>query len=144
MKCILFLCSGNYYRSRFAEEYFNHLADKLGSVWRADSKGLYQDLSFLQNIGSISTFTIKELERRGLLCKNHNRGPISVSDDDFSKYDHYVAMDKDEHYPMIERLFPHMDAAIEYWDIKDIGFEDPLSACERIVRNIEILIEKLV
>jgi protein-tyrosine phosphatase len=144
MKSLLFLCSGNYYRSRFAEEYFNHLTEKLGGAWRADSKGLYQDLSFLQNIGSISVFTIKEMEWRGLVCKNQDRYPESVSYDDFSKYDHCVAMDKNEHYPMIQRLFPHIDVAIEYWDIKDIDFEDPASACDRIVKNVQILFEKLV
>ena len=52
-------------------------------------------------------------------------------------------MDKDEHYPMIISLFPHCDVAIEYWDIKDIGFEDPISACGRIAENIDRLIEEL-
>lgn len=35
---VLFLCTGNYYRSRFAEIYFNALAAQRGSPWRADSR----------------------------------------------------------------------------------------------------------
>jgi protein-tyrosine-phosphatase len=37
---ILFLCTGNYYRSRFAEVLFNSVADKMGLPWRAASRGL--------------------------------------------------------------------------------------------------------
>ena len=38
MKQVLFLCSGNYYRSRFAEHLFNWLAAKVNLSWRADSE----------------------------------------------------------------------------------------------------------
>jgi protein-tyrosine-phosphatase len=34
---VLFLCTGNYYRSRYAEELFNHLARAEGLGWRAFS-----------------------------------------------------------------------------------------------------------
>jgi len=36
---VLFLCTGNYYRSRYAEELFNHLARAEGLSWRAISRG---------------------------------------------------------------------------------------------------------
>ena len=39
-KRVLFLCTGNYYRSRFAEILFNQLAPTRGLNWRADSRGL--------------------------------------------------------------------------------------------------------
>src|SRR5262245_59358254 len=39
MKKILFLCTGNYYRSRYAEEIFNHIAEQRGLAWRAFSRG---------------------------------------------------------------------------------------------------------
>jgi protein-tyrosine phosphatase len=38
-KLVLFLCTGNYYRSRYAEELFNHLARAEGIGWRAFSRG---------------------------------------------------------------------------------------------------------
>ena len=40
MSTVLFLCSANYYRSRFAEHFFNWLAEINGMPWRADSRGL--------------------------------------------------------------------------------------------------------
>ena len=50
---VLFLCTGNYYRSRFAEVLFNHLARERGSCWRAESLGL--DLAIgVNNVGPIS------------------------------------------------------------------------------------------
>jgi hypothetical protein len=39
-KIMLFLCTGNYYRSRFAELLFNHLAKQRGLDWQATSRGL--------------------------------------------------------------------------------------------------------
>ena len=38
-KFVLFLCTGNYYRSRFAESLFNSVAGKMGLPWRASSRG---------------------------------------------------------------------------------------------------------
>ena len=39
-KGVLFLCTGNYYRSRFAEILFNSVAGRMGLPWKAMSKGL--------------------------------------------------------------------------------------------------------
>ncbi len=39
-KTVLFLCTGNYYRSRFAEILFNSVAGNMGLPWQASSKGL--------------------------------------------------------------------------------------------------------
>src|SRR5256885_17038856 len=40
LKTVLFLCTGNYYRSRFAEILFNSVAGKMGLPWQAASRGL--------------------------------------------------------------------------------------------------------
>ena len=39
-KRVLFICSGNYYRSRLAEILFNHEAERVGLAWEAGSRGL--------------------------------------------------------------------------------------------------------
>jgi protein-tyrosine-phosphatase len=38
LNTVLFLCTGNYYRSRFAEELFNHHADRAGLNWIAQRR----------------------------------------------------------------------------------------------------------
>jgi protein-tyrosine phosphatase len=35
VKTVLFLCTGNHYRGRFAEESFNHEAERVGLDWIA-------------------------------------------------------------------------------------------------------------
>jgi protein-tyrosine-phosphatase len=47
---VLFLCTGNYYRSRYAEELFNHIARAEGLGWRAFSCGAAEQ-AFPENVG---------------------------------------------------------------------------------------------
>jgi protein-tyrosine phosphatase len=56
MRTILFLCTGNYYRSRFAEQYFNHLARQVSLPWLAVSRGLATERG-VNNVGPISPFS---------------------------------------------------------------------------------------
>ena len=58
---VLFLCTGNYYRSRFAEELFNHLAIQRGLAWRADSAGLEVEKWRSYNPGTMEWLTVSHL-----------------------------------------------------------------------------------
>jgi len=60
MNKILFLCTGNYYRSRFAEHLFNWLAVKQGLDWQADSRGLALERG-VNNVGAISRYAAEAL-----------------------------------------------------------------------------------
>ncbi|WP_372478273.1 arsenate reductase/protein-tyrosine-phosphatase family protein [Nostoc mirabile] len=60
MNKILFLCTGNYYRSRFAEHLFNWLATKQGLDWQADSRGLALERG-INNVGAISRYALEAL-----------------------------------------------------------------------------------
>ena len=40
LKTVVFICTGNFYRSRFSEYLFNALAKQQGLYWRATSRGL--------------------------------------------------------------------------------------------------------
>ncbi len=55
MNRILILCSGNYYRSRFAEEVFNFRARAVYSNWSADSRGLRLNPN---NVGPIADHSL--------------------------------------------------------------------------------------
>jgi protein-tyrosine phosphatase len=60
-KTVLFLCTGNYYRSRFAEILFNAVADKMGLPWQASSRGLALERG-VNNVGPMASTAIKTLE----------------------------------------------------------------------------------
>lgn len=64
VKAILFLCTGNYYRSRFAEELFNFRAPALCPGWVAGSRGIAVDLGSA-NVGPIARQTVEGLGGKG-------------------------------------------------------------------------------
>src|SRR5215831_4310176 len=74
MRTVLFLCTGNYYRSRFAEELFNHHALRAGLSWVARSRALAIECC-INNVGPLSPFALKALEKRGLVAKDGKRSP---------------------------------------------------------------------
>src|SRR4051812_42350534 len=65
MKTALFLCTGNYYRSRFAEELFNRHTTVSGLGWRALSRALAIDRG-IGNVGPVSGHTVDGLAARGI------------------------------------------------------------------------------
>ena len=64
-KTILFLCTGNYYRSRFAEVLFNSVAGKMGLPWQASSRGLALERG-VNNVGPMAVSAIAALETMGI------------------------------------------------------------------------------
>jgi protein-tyrosine phosphatase len=71
---VLFLCSGNYYRSRFAEHLFNYLAEGIRLPWHADSRGLAVGLN--GNIGPISRHTLRRLHALSIPINGDARSPL--------------------------------------------------------------------
>lgn len=74
MNHVLFLCSGNYYRSRFAEHFFNWLAETNGLHWRAESRGLAVGRAG-GNIGPISSAVVERLHALNISIKGDSRSP---------------------------------------------------------------------
>src|ERR1051326_4132468 len=62
---VLFLCTGNYYRSRYAELLFNSVAGKMSLPWKASSRGLALERG-VNNVGPIAASAVEALEARGL------------------------------------------------------------------------------
>ena len=64
VKTILFLCTGNYYRSRYAEALFNHRAPLAGlRGFIAKSRGLA--IEFANLVGPVSVHTREAAQRQG-------------------------------------------------------------------------------
>src|SRR6266480_8052931 len=98
-KRILFLCTGNYYRSRFAEIFFNWQAKQRGLQWTADSRGLALNGC---NYGPISRYTVLRLKEKGVAHNDDYRFPLPLSEADLTAADHIVAVKEAEHRPLVE------------------------------------------
>jgi len=140
MKRVLFLCSGNYYRSRFAEIVFNWQAEMHQSGWRADSRGLAVDS---RNPGPISAHTLRILADRGILPVCDNRFPIDATVTDFATANHVVAVKECEHRRMIDARFPDWSDRVEYWHIDDLDCATPDVAIPQLESQVIELLNRL-
>ncbi|WP_296810108.1 hypothetical protein [Thiocapsa sp.] len=143
MNRILFLCTGNYYRSRFAEEYFNHQADRLALSWEADSRALARDLVVTGNQGPISAFAVTELQRRAIPIRGGTRHPIVALPADFEAAHRIIAVSRREHEPMLRAHFPALLERIRYFEIGDLDVETPATAIARLTQAIDLEIAAL-
>lgn len=139
---MLFLCTGNYYRSRFAEEVFNHLCEARGLPWVADSRGLHPDVGAIGNTGTLSPLAMERLRSRGYGVRGH-RPPRSAVAQDLLTADLLVALDREEHEPFVAERFPEHVGRVVYWDVKDIAFEDASVALRKIEAEVIALVEAL-
>jgi protein-tyrosine-phosphatase len=81
-KNVLFLCTGNYYRIRFAEILLNSVAGRMGLPWRTSSRGLSPGRG-VNTVGSMAVSAIKALETRGIRAvADFARFPMQVTVDD--------------------------------------------------------------
>ena len=142
-RSVLFLCTGNYYRSRFAEELFNHLAGDAGLQWRADSRGLAPDFEIYGNPGPMSVHTVAALQRLGIDPAGGRRMPLHAADEDFRRFDRVIALSHDEHRPMMAEFFPvHLDA-IDYWGVEDLHLWTADQAIPAIESAVRTLVDEL-
>src|SRR4051812_9878146 len=105
LKRLLFLCTGNYNRSRFSELLFNAIARERGLSWRAASRGVDVAGSRRFIKGPISVEARLALEERGLDIQSELRDPIQLSEVDLDA-DLIIAVCETEHRLHIERDFP--------------------------------------
>ena len=138
---ILFLCTGNYYRSRFAEELFNFLSSKASLDCRATSLGFTPHPDF--NPGPISRHALEALAARGISPRRPVRMPSAVQAHDFLNHEYVIALDETEHRPMMENLFPQFLSRVQFWQVQDLAWEPPERATARIERDVRSLLDKL-
>ncbi len=137
---VLFLCTGNFYRSRFAEVYFNWLAGQGTHAWQADSRGLALDPN---NIGPISTHTRVYLDRLGIPLPDPLRHPRDATVPDFEAAQLIVALKEAEHRPLMETRFPAWAQRVEYWRVHDLDFAPASEALPQVKRHVEELFARL-
>lgn len=116
---VLFLCTGNYYRSRFAEILFNHLAGGMGLPWKATSRALALERG-AGNIGPMAPAAVENLQTRGVrAAADFGRVPVQATADDFAQAQWIVALKQTEHAPLLLERFPAWAEKVECWEVDD-------------------------
>jgi len=122
---ILFLCTGNYYRSRLAEELFRYHAREADFEIECDSAGLGK-IPNPSNPGLIGIAALESLQERGIRSLSLARHPKQWTPSDIQTADIIVCMNEREHKVMLEsQARPFLNHRhIVYWSIPDVE-EDP-------------------
>jgi len=133
---ILFVCTGNYYRSRFAESFFNFLAEKEGLPPVAFSRGL--GVYKANNPGPISIYAKNRLAEMSIPLPKPVPFPVQISVKDFEKSRQVILLDEEEHRPMMRKYFPTWENQVAYWKVHDIDKTSPeeaLPVIEKLTRT---------
>lgn len=134
-KRLLFLCTGNYYRSRFAEILFNYHARQLGIDWHADSRALAIELGSC-NVGPVSKHVIEAMSMRRIDCATARRPPIGCQAEDLTSADLIIALKDAEHRPYLRKKFPAWESRVTYWHVHDLDEGTPREALSLIERRV--------
>lgn len=135
---VLFLCTGNYFRSRFAETLFNALASEADLAWRAESRGLALEKGGA-NVGPISKHTLTALAQRSIVLNGAPRYPLQAQIEDFESADLIIALKETEHRTYLSERHRGWADNVLYWDVTDVvptATYDPLSEIEKEVRSL--------
>lgn len=139
---VLFLCTGNYYRSRFAEHFFNALAAREALSWWADSRGLALERG-VGNVGPMSRTAMRTLERLGVAVALPLRSPLSVTEADLARAELIVALKEAEHRLLFVERFPAWTDRVEFWHIHDLDGATPEVALPQLQEEVLSLVARL-
>jgi protein-tyrosine phosphatase len=135
---VLFICTGNFYRSRFAEAVFNHHAEVERLSLRAVSRGLATHLVD----GDISPHTQRALAERAIAMHRTSLSPTPLTVIDFTRAKQVIALDEAEHRPMIDARFPRFSSRVTFWSVQDLP-NPPEVALPSIEQHVLALIASL-
>ncbi|HZC59293.1 MAG TPA: low molecular weight phosphatase family protein [Chthoniobacterales bacterium] len=136
---VLFICTGNFYRSRFAEAIFNHHAEQRRIAWTAFSRGLAVHLAE----GYLSSFAAEALKARQIGLRHTGLSRMQLIETDLDNSTRRIALDRFEHFMMMVKLFPGWEDRIEYWEIPDLPYRSAEEALPEIERKVIQLLEEV-
>jgi protein-tyrosine phosphatase len=139
MKKIIFVCTGNYYRSRFAEAWFNFSKGQDVDDWHACSRGLMTECAPT----SISPHTKDRIEKLNIPKECYQPLPVSLTLEDLESADMVIAMLTEEHYPMMREKFGEWADRIRYWDVHDLDQWTPSQTLPAIEIQVGLLVAEL-
>ena len=136
---VLFLCTGNYYRSRFAEHFFNEHARRRKLAWQARSRGLQPSL---ENLGFMSRHALERLRRLGMAPREPLRLPIDLQSSDLIAAALTIGMNEVEHRALMAARFPEWTDQVRYWNIYDLDVTDADSGLAAIENAVLALLDE--
>ncbi len=139
MRKVLFICTGNYYRSRFAEALFNAQAETRGLPWRAFSRGFLPEW----NPPGISPHTLRELEARRIPLRHTDQLQHLLTRQDLEAADLIIAVKEAEHRPLMRERFPDWESKITYWHVHDLDVFLPHEAFSGLEAHVLALLDEL-
>ena len=142
MQTVLFICTANYYRSRFCEHWFNHLATQQHRDCVATSRAVALELG-AENVGPISPLAIQGLRDRGVQLPDQFRTPQQLTTTDLQSATHVIVLDADEHRPHMATKFPDWADRVTYWSVGDLHVATPALALATAEREVRALIDRL-
>lgn len=113
---VLFVCTANIFRSRFAEEVFNSLAQSSNISAQAFSAGLKVGEYHIRKIYRPAMDQLKYLN---INPKRPDELSVHINDINLQGYDRFICMDENEHRPMVESSSLLQNIDFEYWNIID-------------------------
>src|SRR5260370_20225405 len=102
-KPVLFICTANHFRIRFAEAVFNHEAAKRKLPHRAVSRGI---LFCTPLFDSIHPHARRALQKLGIELTHTGPCPVQLKADDFAQACLVIALCEREHRPMMQEFHP--------------------------------------
>ncbi len=137
---VLFLCTGNYYRSRFAEHYFNEQARLRNMDWLACSRGLQPSQD---NLGFMSRDALDRLRVLDIDPPEPLRLPMDLHEDDLREAKVTIAVNEIEHRPLMEARFPDWTERVRYWRIFDVDVTAADTGLAAIEEAVQALLTEL-
>ncbi len=142
MRAVLFICTANYYRSRFCEHLFNDLAARQNLDCQATSRAVALELG-TANVGPISPLAIAGLQARGVPLPDQFRAPLQLTEADLKSADPVIVLDADEHRPLLTKKFPDWAERVTYWNVGDLHVATPAQALAVAEQAVRALIHDL-
>lgn len=141
---VCFVCTGNYYRSRFAEAVFNFLSKECGEDHIAESRGL--DISAADKVakeyGELSPYTKNKMDDLEIPHNLTSKERKAILKEDLETFDVIVIMDRSEHFKMVKEFVGEDKDMIEaakkfkYWAIKDVFDWEPEETLGAVLANV--------
>jgi protein-tyrosine phosphatase len=136
---LLFLCTGNYYRSRIAEAVFNYLAIINSLNWRAQSRG-FRPKSEQMGLSPIAhDFLVEQKIQPDLTAPC----PRQLTVPDLVASSIAIALYESEHRPMMQSAFPDWAERVIYWQVPDIDVLSAEKALPILMAEVQALFDQI-